>query len=110
MNLKLSYLAIVICSAHRDLESTSLGRTYHTAATAQGVEVSDLFRALLPGLLAAQAAVILVAAYLGKKERRRLGYQPGLRSGISRENIEEMLKAVRDRTRNLSVPNVSFLT
>lgn len=104
MNLKLSYLAIVIVAPIGIWNQLPWGGPTIAAATAQGVEVSDLFRALLPGLLAAQAAVILVAAYLGKKERRRLGYQPGLRSGISRENIEEMLKAVRDKDPELKRP------
>ncbi|KZL90650.1 SLC13 family permease [Clostridium magnum] len=84
----------------------SRGGTTIAAATALGVEVSQLFRALLPGLLAAQVTVILVAAYLGKKERKRLNFNPNSGQSISQEHIDQMLSAIRDNEPELKRPKL----
>ena len=73
MNLKLSYLAIVIVAPIGIWNMLPWGGPTIASATAQGIEVNELFAALLPGLLAAQVVVILLAARLGFKERKRLG-------------------------------------
>ena len=45
--------------------------------------VFGIIAALLPGLLAAQVVVILLAARLGFKERKRLGYTTAQGKGVS---------------------------
>ena len=106
MNLKLSYLAIVIVAPIGIWNMLPWGGPTIASATAQGVEVNELFAALLPGLLAAQVVVILLAARLGFKERKRLGYTTAQGKGVSQENIQEMLKAIRDKDPELKRPKL----
>lgn len=106
LNLKLSYLAIVIVAPIGIWNQLPWGGPTIAAATAQGIEVSQLFRALLPGLLAAQIVVVLVAAYLGRKERKRLNYVAGNTVHVSEEHLEQMLKAIRDNEPELKRPKL----
>lgn len=106
LNLKLSYLAIVIVAPIGIWNQLPWGGPTIAAATALGVEVSQLFRTLLPGLLAAQVVVILVAAYLGKKERQRLNFNPKSDQKISQENLQQMLSAIRDNEPELKRPKL----
>ena len=106
MNLKLSYLAIVIVAPIGIWNMLPWGGPTIASATAQGVEINELFAAILPGLLAAQVAVILLAARLGFKERKRLNYTTAQGKGISDESIQEMLKAVRDKDPELKRPKL----
>ena len=106
MNLKLSYLAIVIVAPIGIWNMLPWGGPTIASATAQGVEVNELFAAILPGLLAAQVVVILLAARLGLKERKRLGYTTEQGKGISQETIDEMLKAIRDKEPELKRPKL----
>lgn len=106
LNLKLSYLAIVIVAPIGIWNQLPWGGPTIAAATALGVEVSDLFKALLPGLLAAQVVVILVAARLGLKERKRLNYVPSGDQKISKEHLDQMLSAIRDNEPELKRPKL----
>ena len=106
MNLKLSYLAIVIVASIGIWNMLPWGGPTIASATAQGVEINELFAAILPGLLAAQVVVILLAARLGFKERKRLNYTTAQGKGISDESIQEMLKAVRDKDPELKRPKL----
>ena len=106
MNLKLSYLAIVIVAPIGIWNMLPWGGPTIASATAQGVEINELFAAILPGLLAAQVVVILLAARLGFKERKRLGYTTDQGKGISEESIQEMLKAIRDKDPELKRPKL----
>ena len=106
MNLKLSYLAIVIVAPIGIWNMLPWGGPTIASATAQGVEINELFAAILPGLLAAQVVVILLAARLGFKERKRLNYTTAQGKGISDESIQEMLKAVRDKDPELKRPKL----
>lgn len=106
MDLKLSYLAIVIVAPIGIWNMLPWGGPTIASATAQGLEVSELFRALLPGLIAAQASVILLAVRLGLKERKRLNYVAGKDAGLSPENLEEMLRAVREKDPELKRPKL----
>lgn len=106
LNLKLSYLAIVIVAPIGIWNQLPWGGPTIAAATALGVEISDLFTALLPGLLAAQVVVILVAARLGLKERKRLNYVSSGDLKISDEHLAEMLSAVRDNQPELKRPKL----
>ena len=106
VDLELSYLAIVIVAPIGIWNMLPWGGPTIASATAQGVEINELFAAILPGLLAAQVVVILLAARLGFKERRRLNYTTAQGKGISDESIQEMLKAVRDKDPELKRPKL----
>ena len=53
-----------------------MGRPTIAATTALDVESSTLFRSLLPGLLVAECYAIFMAYMRGKKERKRLNFDP----------------------------------
>lgn len=106
LKLKLSYLAIVIVAPIGIWNQLPWGGPTIAAATALGVDLSQLFRALLPGLLAAQVVIIVVAGYLGKKERRRLNYNPSSSQEVSQDNINQMLSAIRDNEPELKRPKL----
>ncbi len=106
LKLKLSYLAIVIVAPIGIWNQLPWGGPTIAVATALGVDLSQLFRQLLPGLLAAQVVVILIAAYLGKKERQRLNFKTNSSQEISDEYINEMLAAIRDNEPELKRPKL----
>ncbi|WFA09271.1 citrate:proton symporter [Tissierella sp. Yu-01] len=106
LNLKLSYLAIIIAAPIGIWNQLPWGGPTIAAATAIGVEISDLFAALLPGLLVAQVAVVLVTAYLGKKERKRLNFNPRDAKMVSKEQLDKMLSAIRDNQPELKRPRL----
>jgi CitMHS family citrate-Mg2+:H+ or citrate-Ca2+:H+ symporter len=108
LKLKLSYLAIVIVAPIGIWNQLPWGGPTIAAATALGVDLSQLFRLLLPGLLAAQVVVIVVAGILGKKERRRLNYDPKSSQEVSQENINQMLSAIRENEPELKRPKLYF--
>ncbi|MEY8353915.1 hypothetical protein AALB39_11220 [Lachnospiraceae bacterium 54-53] len=83
-----------------------MGRAHNCRGHFLGVDLSQLFRSLLPGLLAAQVVIIGVAAYLGKKERRRLNYNLGSGQEVSQESIDQMLAAIRDNEPELKRPRL----
>lgn len=97
LGLKLSYLAIIIVAPIGIWNQLPWGGPTIAAATAQGIEVNELFATLLPGLLAAQATIIVVTYFLGKKECQRLGYTGTNAVAVSPEHIEQMVAAVRDK-------------
>ena len=106
MNLKLSYLAVTIVAPIGIWNMLPWGGPTIASATAQGIEINELFRELLPGLLAAQAAVILLAMRLGFKERRRLGYTGKKNADVSEEHIQKMLNAIREKDPDLKRPGL----
>lgn len=106
LGLKLSYLAIVVVAPIGIWNQLPWGGPTIAAATALGVDVSQLFAKLLPGLLVAQVVVIFVAAYLGKKERQRLNYKPSGKEKISQEHLDQMLSAIRDNNPELKRPKL----
>lgn len=87
MNLKLSYLAIVIVAPIGIWNMLPWGGPTIASVTAQVV-------------------VILLAARLGFKERKRLGYTTAQGKDVSQENIEEMLKAIREKDPELKRPKL----
>lgn len=106
LKLKLSYLAVVIVAPIGIWNQLPWGGPTIAASTAIGVELSQLFRALLPGLLAAQVVVIIIAGYLGLKERRRLNYDTKSSLEVSQDNINQMLAAIRDNEPELKRPKL----
>lgn len=106
LNLKLSYLAIVIVAPIGIWNQLPWGGPTIACATALGVDLSHLFALLLPGLLAAQVVVIVIAGWLGMKERRRLGFASGSKLVVSEERIQEMLEAIDGKDPELKRPKL----
>lgn len=106
LKLKLSYLAIIIVGPIGIWNQLPWGGPTIACSTAMGVELNELFAALLPGLLVAQVVVIVVAGYLGMKERKRLGYKAGDDGEVSEESIQQMLSAIREKDPELKRPKL----
>ncbi|MDF2930665.1 MAG: citN 4, partial [Anaerospora sp.] len=66
------------------------------SATALNVDMSALFRQILPGMLVAEVYTIFAAYLIGKKERARLNYDPAHAENITPEHIEEMVASVKN--------------
>jgi CitMHS family citrate-Mg2+:H+ or citrate-Ca2+:H+ symporter len=106
LNLKLSYLAIIIVAPIGIWNQLPWGGPTIAAATAIGVELNELFTNLLPGLLAAQVVVIVIAGYLGLKERKRLNYVTAKAGEVTEEHLNQMLSAIREKDPELKRPKL----
>lgn len=106
LGLKLGYLAIVVAASNGIWNMLPWGGPTIASATAQGVEISLLFRTILPGLLVAQVVIIIISGYLGMKERKRLNYQVGAAASVTDEHIKEMLRAVDEKDPELKRPKL----
>lgn len=96
MEMKLSYLAVLITLPIGIFNQLPWGGPLVANATALGVDMGTLFRQILPGMLLAWAYVIGVSFWLGKKERARLNYDPAHSANVTPAHIEEMVSAVKN--------------
>ena len=96
MNMKLSYLAVLITLPVGIFNQLPWGGPLVANATALGVDMGTLFRQILPGMLLAWVYVIGVAYWLGTKERARLKYDPQNSVNVTPEHIEEMVASVKN--------------
>ena len=96
MEMKLSYLAVLITLPIGIFNQLPWGGPLVANATAMGVDMGTLFRQILPGMLVAWMYVIGVAFWLGKKERARLQYDPAHSLNVTPEHIEEMVASVKN--------------
>lgn len=96
MNMKLIYLAIIVVTPIGIFNQLPWGGPTIAAATALDVEISTLFRSILPGLLVAECYAIFMAYMLGKKERKRLNFDPKTAKDLPPEQIQMMLNAIRE--------------
>ncbi len=96
MGLKLSYLAILITMPIGIFNQLPWGGPLVASATALNVDMGVLFRSILPGMLVAEVYTIFAAYLIGKKERKRLNFQPGDSKKVTNEHIEEMVSSVRN--------------
>lgn len=103
LNIKLSYLAILIVGPIGIWNQLPWGGPTIASATAIGIPLQELFAALLPGMLVAEVFVIILGYYLGKKERKRLNWG-GANAEIDKDLMEEMLSSIRNRNPELKRP------
>lgn len=96
MNMKLIYLAIIIVTPIGIFNQLPWGGPTIAAATALDVEISTLVAAILPGMLVAEGYALFMAYWLGKKERKRLNFDPKTAKELPPEQIENMLNAIRE--------------
>ena len=106
MNIKLIYLAVIIVTPIGIFNQLPWGGPTIAAATAMNVSISELFANLLPGMLAAEVFAILMAYYIGIKERKRLNFDPKTAKDIPPEQMEEMLDAIRLKDPELKRPKL----
>lgn len=96
MNMKLIYLAVITVTPIGIFNQLPWGGPTIAAATALDVEISTLFGSILPGMLVAEVFAIFMAYMLGKKERKRLNFDPKTTSELHPEFVEQMLDAIRN--------------
>jgi citrate-Mg2+:H+ or citrate-Ca2+:H+ symporter, CitMHS family len=108
MQMKLSYLAILITMPIGIFNQLPWGGPLVANATALGVEMGPLFTKILPGMLVAEVYVIFAAYLIGKKERARLNYDPANSDLVTPEHIEEMVSSVKNFEPDFKRPQYFF--
>lgn len=106
MKLKLSYLAMMIilpCSIGNCLP---WGGPLARAASVINVDVNVVFRTFLPVLIVGEIYIIVLGYFLGKAERKRLGYVPGSNEIITKEQIEEMCSTITETDKECKRPKL----
>ena len=106
MNIKLIYLAVIIVTPIGIFNQLPWGGPSIAAATAIGVDISELFADLLPGMLVAEVFALFMAYIIGMKERKRLNYNPKTAKDVSPEQMESMLNAIRLKDPELKRPKL----
>lgn len=109
LKLSLWVLAVIIVAPISIWNMLPWGGPTIAAAAALGVDLVDLFRTLLPGMVAAQVVVLVIAYRLGLKERKRVHYDPKSADSVGPEHIEEMLKVIRDKDPHLKRPKLFWV-
>ncbi|MFP7254680.1 citrate:proton symporter [Terribacillus goriensis] len=108
MNIKLIYLAVIIVTPIGIFNQLPWGGPTIAASTAMGVNISELFADLLPGMILAEVFAIGMAYFIGLKERKRLNFDPKTAKDISPEDMQEMLNAIRLKDPELKRPKLFF--
>jgi len=108
MEMKLSYLAVIITMPIGIFNQLPWGGPLVANATALGVDMSQLFAKILPGMLVAELYVIGVAYWLGMRERSRLNYDPAHSYNVTPEHIEEMVSSVKEFEPEFKRPQYFF--
>jgi len=106
MNMKLSNLAMMIilpCSIGNCLP---WGGPLARASSVINVDVNELFRTFLPVLIVGEIYILVLAYFLGKAERKRLGYVKGKNEIITPEQIEEMCTAITENDKESKRPKL----
>jgi citrate-Mg2+:H+ or citrate-Ca2+:H+ symporter, CitMHS family len=98
------YLAILIALPTSVFNMTPWGGPLARVLSALNLDVTELFPRLLPGMIVVMIYAIIVAYFIGKKERARLGYDPKASTEISDAEMEKMFDAVRDNDPELKRP------
>ena len=83
-------LTVVACLANGVLNIVPWGGPTVRAATVLKVSPNDLFIPMVPGMIAAMVAVLVLAYMMGRSEKKRL-----LASGATLETVAESLRVTR---------------
>jgi CitMHS family citrate-Mg2+:H+ or citrate-Ca2+:H+ symporter len=98
------YLAILIALPTSVFNMTPWGGPLARVLSALNLDVTELFPRLLPGMVVVMIYAVVVAYFIGKKERTRLGYNPQTAAHISDAEMEKMFDAVRNNDPELKRP------
>lgn len=106
MKMKLSNLAMMIilpCSIGNCLP---WGGPLARAAAVLNLEVNELFVRFLPVMAVAEIYIIILAYFMGRSERKRLGYEAGKNEIISTEQIELMCASIENNDKEYKRPKL----
>ncbi|WP_102050535.1 citrate:proton symporter [Pygmaiobacter massiliensis] len=106
MNMKPIYLAVIVVTPIGIFNQLPWGGPTIAAATALDVDISALFTRLLPGMVLAACYAVFMAYFIGKKERKRLQFDPKAPKEISDEMMQSMLDAIRQNEPELKRPKL----
>jgi citrate-Mg2+:H+ or citrate-Ca2+:H+ symporter, CitMHS family len=106
MKIKLSYLAMLIILPTTLGNMLPWGGPLARAASVLGLEANVLFAKIIPILVVSEIYVIVLAYFMGKKERKRLGYEEGSKEIITKEQLEEMVATINDKDKELKRPKL----
>lgn len=98
------YLAILIALPTSVFNMTPWGGPLARVLSALNLDVTELFPLLLPGMVVVMIYAVIVAYFIGKKERARLGYDPKTATEITHEEMEKMFDTVRNNNPELKRP------
>lgn len=104
--IKSAYLALLIALPTSIFNMAPWGGPLARVLSALELDVSELFPKLLPGMAVVLVYNILLAWFIGKKEQKRLGYDPQKARTISKEEIKAMTDVVRDNNKELKRPGL----
>lgn len=106
MKMKLSHLAMMIILPTSLGNCLPWGGPLARAAAVINIEINELFAQFLPVLVVAEIYIIILAVFLGKSERKRLGYVAGNNQIISHEQIEDMCRAITENDKEYKRPKL----
>ena len=98
------YLAILIALPTSVFNMTPWGGPLARVLSALNLDVTQLFPKLLPGMIVVMIYAVVLAYFIGKKERARLGYDPKSSAQITDAEMEKMFDAVRNNDPELKRP------
>lgn len=104
--MRLPYLAILIALPTSVFNMSPWGGPLARVLSALNLDVTQIFPLLLPGMAAVMAYAVFVAYMLGKKERKRLGFDPAETKEISAEEMDQMIDVVRENDKELKRPKL----
>lgn len=101
-----AYLAICIALPTSVFNMSPWGGPLARVLSALNLDVTELFPYLLPGMAVVLCYDVVVAYYLGRKERARLGFDPKDTTAVSDEEINKMIQIVKDENAELKRPKL----
>jgi CitMHS family citrate-Mg2+:H+ or citrate-Ca2+:H+ symporter len=109
MNMKMTYLAMLIVIPNSILNFMPWGGPLARVLTVVGLDVTELFPLLVPGVIAAMAYAFFIAYLMGMSERKRLGFVKGGKEVISALEIEAIVDEMRQRDIELKRPKMFYV-
>ncbi|MDR2870100.1 MAG: citrate:proton symporter [Deferribacteraceae bacterium] len=109
MNMKMTYLAMLIVIPNSILNFMPWGGPLARVLSVVNLEVTELFPLLMPGVAAAMVYVFVIAYVMGMSERKRLGYVKGGKEVISALEIEAIIDEMRNRDLELKRPKLFYV-
>lgn len=104
LKMKGIYLAWLIALPTAIFNMTPWGGPLARVLSVLNLETTELFPLLVPGMTVALIYVVFVAFTIGKKERKRLGYNPKASQEVTDEEIERMYEALKSEDDHLKRP------
>lgn len=104
--IKSAYLAILIALPTSVFNMSPWGGPLARVLSALDLDVTEVFPKLLPGMAAVLIYAVLLAYFIGKKERARLGFDPKSTKSVSKEELDKMIDVVKSNNAELKRPKL----